>query len=172
MYIGGNKKMDNIFRLEKKDDFRIIGYQLSTTNKKKEGRKKIPVFWNDFFTSDMQDNLLPLMNQTPMGVFGISFYNTDAEDARKFEYCIGVSSDIIADHLTSYTIQAHLWAVFPCTKETIAKTEVQAITKWLPKAKLKPLNKGYISGRMKSGAPDIEYYGEDGNVEIWIAVQE
>ena len=25
---------------------------------------------------------------------------------------------------------------------------------------------------MKAGAPDIEYYHADGNVEVWIAVQE
>ena len=48
----------------------------------------------------------------------------------------------------------------------------RAITKWLPKSKYRPLNKGYLTGRMKSGAPDIEYYGKDGLVEIWIAVKE
>ena len=48
----------------------------------------------------------------------------------------------------------------------------QAITKWLPKSKYRPLNKGYITGRMKSKAPDIEYYGKDGYAEVWIAVRE
>lgn len=31
---------------------------------------------------------------------------------------------------------------------------------------------GYITGRMKAGAPDIEYYGADGHVEVWVAVRE
>ena len=44
--------------------------------------------------------------------------------------------------------------------------------KWLPKSNYRPLNKGYLAGRMKSGAPDIEYYGKDGLVEVWIAVRE
>ncbi|MBM6800296.1 AraC family transcriptional regulator, partial [Coprobacillus cateniformis] len=71
-----------------------------------------------------------------------------------------------------YIVPAMTWAVFPCTIETIGKTEVQAITKWLPKSRYKPLNSGYITGRMKSGAPDIQYYGQDGIVEIWIGVTE
>ena len=49
------------------------------------------------------------------------------------------------------------YAVFLCTKETIGKTGAQAIIKWLPK---KLLNKGYITGKMKSEAPDIEHYGK------------
>lgn len=64
------------------------------------------------------------------------------------------------------------WAVFPCTLETIGKTEAMAISKWLPQSNYRPLNKGYITGRMKFGAPDIEHYGKDGFVEVWIAVKE
>lgn len=71
-----------------------------------------------------------------------------------------------------YTVPAMMWAVFPCTVETIGKTEVQAITKWLPGSKYRPINKGYITGGMKSGGPDMEYYGKDGLVEVWIAVEE
>ena len=86
---------------------------------------------------------------------------------------IAVASDhAVQGDLFAYTIPARTWAIFPCTKKTIGKTEAQAITKWLPKSKYKPLNKGYITGRMKAGAPDIEYYHADGNVEVWIAVQE
>ena len=99
-------------------------------------------------------------------------YNTDTTDPRIFDYLIAVSSDTEADgEFTSYEVPARTWAVFPCTLETIGKTEAQAITKWLPKFQYKPLNRGYITGRMKSNAPDIEYYGENGLVEVWIAVE-
>lgn len=47
-----------------------------------------------------------------------------------------------------------------------------AITKWLPKSGYKPLNKGYLTGRMRSGAVDIEFYGKDNLAEVWIAVCE
>lgn len=76
------------------------------------------------------------------------------------------------EELVEFTVPAVTWAVFPCTMETIGKTEAQAITKWFPKSNYKPLNKGYITGSVKSGAPDIEYYGKDGDVEVWIAVEE
>ena len=71
-----------------------------------------------------------------------------------------------------YEVPTMTWAIFPCTIDTIGKTEAQVITKWLPKYKYKPLNKGYITGKMKSNAPDIEHYKEDGSVEVWIAIQD
>ena len=117
--------------------------------------------------------MLALAEQKADGLFGINLYNTDLADSRKFEYMIAVPSDEEApEELTEYTVPAMTWAVFPCTRETIGKTEGQAITKWLPKSKYRPLNKGYITGRMKSKAPDIEYYGKDGYAEVWIAVRE
>lgn len=65
---------------------------------------------------------------------------------------IAVSSDCDASAgLAEYTMPALTWAVFPCTLETIGKTEAMAISKWLPRLGYKPLNKGYITGRMKAG---------------------
>ena len=93
-------------------------------------------------------------------------------DSRKFDHYIAVSSDQEAEGLDVYTVPAATWAVFPCTVETIGKTEAMAITKWLPKSDYKPLNAGYLTGRMKSEAPDIEYYGEGDSVEVWVAVRE
>lgn len=51
------------------------------------------------------------------------------------------------------------------------KTEAGISPNGFPKSKYRPLNKG-ITGRMRSGAPDIEYYGVDGHVEVWVAVRE
>lgn len=161
------------FRIEQRESFRVIGYCLHTTNKRKKGRKEIPLLWNEFKEKDFQSTLMPMMNQEPFGLFGISVYNTYEDDSHKFDYYIAVSSHMTIDNeLDSYIVPAMTWAVFPCTIETMGKTEVQAITKWLPKSRYKPLNSGYITGRMKSGAPDIQYYGQDGIVEIWIGVTE
>lgn len=165
--------MDSVFRIEKRDYIRVLGYCITTTNQRGEGKKAIPQHWSMILKEELDKTLLELANHEPDGLFGINIYNIDASDSRKFEYMIGVASDCdIQDHLFEYTIPAMTWAVFPCTKETIGKTEAQAITKWLPKSNYKPLNKGYITGRMKSGAPDIEHYAADGSVEVWIAVQE
>ncbi len=165
--------MELPFRIEKKESFRVAGYSIQTTNKKGEGRKAVPAFWEQFRENSKENVLMNLMNQEPFGLFGISVYNTDPGDKRKFEYFIAVSSDAdLEDGFSEYMVPSATWAVFPCTVETIGKTEMEAITKWLPKSSYKPLNAGYITGRMKSGAPDIEYYGKDGSVEVWIAVSE
>lgn len=159
------------FRIEKKEAFRVIGHRIKTTNKRRAGIKAIPQHWEAIQKSQRDQELLALAKQDHL--LGINIYNTDTSDARNFEYLIGVQSDAaLFDGCSEYIVPANVWAVFPCTKETIGKTEAQAITKWLPKAGYKPLNKGYITGRMKSGAPDIECYGSDEHAEVWIAIQE
>lgn len=165
--------MEHPFRIENRDSFRVLGYRVKTTNQRREGRKAIPLHWAKFREESLEKPLLALGNQEPRGLFGVNIYNTDEADPRKFEYLIAVSSGYDApDGVAEYIIPAMTWAVFPCTLETIGKTEAMAIMKWLPKSKYRPINKGYITGKMKSGAPDIEHYGNDGLVEVWIAVKE
>lgn len=165
--------MTGQFRIEAKESFRVIGYKISTTNRKKEGTKVIPQHWESFHREQKSDQLFSFMNQQPQGLLGINVYNVDDTDAKKFDYYIAVASNQQPhDELSLYQVPACTWAIFPCTTETIGKTEVMAISKWLPKAKHKPLNSGYITGKMKSQAPDIEYYGQDGYAEVWIAIRE
>lgn len=165
--------MKTAFHIEEKQSIRVVGYFLETTNQKGEARKTIPAFWSAIQKDHLDKNLLAMAKDSTQGLFGIHIYQSDPYDSRKFTYMIAVASDhAVQGDLFAYTIPARTWAIFPCTKKAIGKTEVQAITKWLPKSKYKPLNKGYITGRMKAGAPDIEYYHADGSVEVWIAVQE
>lgn len=78
---------------------------------------------------------MPFMNQEPYGLLGISVYNINIEDSRKFHHYIAVSSNaVMGNNMDAYIVPAMMWAVFPCTINTIGKTEVQAITKWLPKS--------------------------------------
>lgn len=159
------------FRIEAKDSFRIVGYKLSTTNRKKEGTKMIPQHWKQLHENHKCEVLFSLMDQKNQGLLGVNVYNVDDLDAKKFDYYIAVASEQDIDNeLFAYQIPACTWAIFPCTIETIGKTEVMAISKWLPKAKYKALNKGYLTGKMKSQAPDIEYYGSDGYAEVWVAI--
>ena len=165
--------MELPFRIENRESFRVIGYRIQTTNKRGEGRKAVPSHWARFKTENLEGPLLALADQEPQGLFGINIYNTDEADSRIFQYLIAVpSSRDGQEGLASYTVPAMTWAVFPCTAETIGKTEALAITKWLPKSKYRALNKGYLTGRMKSAAPDLERYGKDGQAEVWIAVKE
>lgn len=165
--------MELPFRIENRESFRVIGYRIQTTNKRGEGRKAVPSHWARFKAENLEGPLLALADQEPQGLFGINIYNTDEADSRIFQYLIAVpSSRDGQEGLASYTVPAMTWAVFPCTAETIGKTEALAITKWLPKSKYRALNKGYLTGRMKSAAPDLERYGKDGQAEVWIAVKE
>lgn len=165
--------MDAPFRIEKRERFRVAGYRIQTTNRRGEGRKTVPSFWARFKEERLGEALMALTGEEPQGLFGVNVYHTDEADSRKFEYLIAVPSDgEVPEEFAVYTVPAMTWAVFPCTPETVAKTEVTAITKWLPKSKYRPLNRGYITGRMRAGAPDIEYYGKDGRAEVWVAVKE
>ena len=165
--------MSQPFRIKKRDSFRILGYTIDTTNQHKEATKAIPAFWESFNQKHLAEEIMPLNNQEPLGLFGVSIYNEYSEDPRKFRYFIAVSSDHPkTSELSEYIIPACTWAVFPCTIETIGKTEAQAIMKWLPRSSYQPKNKGYITGRMKSEAVDIQYYGKDGLVEVWVAVKD
>lgn len=161
----------DIFRIEEKESFQIIGFKMTTTNQRNAGKKDIPAFWNEK-RNCIKSTILPNMNQAPFGVFGVSVYNQDEKDARIFDYYIAVSSsNRYTEELCTYQVPKATWAIFPCTKETMAKTEVMAIMKHLPKSNYKPLNKGYITGKMKSLAPDIEYYEEGNAAEVWVAVE-
>lgn len=160
------------FRIEEKEAFSVIGIVKHTTNQRREGTKVIPMFWKETLASNQQLQLQALMNTQPFGMLGINVYNTDPNDARKFDYYIACASDKEATQgKSSYVVPAHTWAIFPCKKDEIGKVEAQAITKWLPKSEYRPLNKGYITGRMKGKAPDIELYLDDEQAEVWVAVE-
>lgn len=46
------------------------------------------------------------------------------------------------------------------------------VNKWAPSSKYNLLNSGYVTGKMVSGAHDLEVYGQGDDVEIWVGVEE
>lgn len=85
--------MSEPFHIVERESFRVAGYCIHTTNKRKEGQKAIPRQWEELQTQGQQKELMSHMNQEPFGLFGISVYNTAADDSRKFDHWIAVSSD-------------------------------------------------------------------------------
>lgn len=162
--------MELPYRIETKAAFRVTGKQLQTTNQKRQGQKAVVEFWKTN-QAVVSTSLVKHMGNAHPGIFGVSKYNIDPKDARAFTYLIGIDSDDEYQDDVTYEIPETTWAIFPCSLETMGKTQVQAITKWLPKSNYTACNKGYISRRMKSKAVDIEYYGNDGYAEIWVAVE-
>ncbi|GCF94169.1 hypothetical protein NRIC_20600 [Enterococcus florum] len=161
------------YRIEELDSFTLVGFKKTSTNKKRQGMKDCPAFWNEILSAGKQEQLLPMINHAPFGLISASFYNIDPADSRIFDYYIAVSTTNEApEGLETVEVPALVWAVFPCTRDTLGKTQIAAVTKWAPKSKdYELLNKGYITGKMTSGGPDIEVYGQGDDVEIWVPVK-
>ena len=85
--------MSEPFHIVERESFRVAGYCIHTTNKRKEGQIAIPRQWEELQTQGQQKELMSHMNQEPFGLFGISVYNTAADDSRKFDHWIAVSSN-------------------------------------------------------------------------------
>lgn len=160
-------------RIVELESFKLVGYKIASTNHKRQGMKDCPAFWNEIVASDKQAALLPLINHEPFGLIGASFYNVDERDPKKFDYYIGVATtDETPEGLEEVVVPATIWAVFPTTREKSGKTQFNIVAKWAPKSKeYKLLNSGYLTGKMTSGGPDMEVYGQGKDVEIWVPVR-
>lgn len=160
-------------RIVELESFKLVGFKKESTNAKRQGMKDCPAFWNEILAAGKQEALLPLIDHEPFGLIGASFYNIDKTDAKKFDYYIAVATtkDTPSD-LFEIEVPASTWAVFPCTRKTNGKTQFAIVTKWAPKSKeYELLNKGYMTGKMTSGGPDLEVYGQEDDVEIWVPVR-
>lgn len=161
------------YRIASMDSFRVVGVMSPTTNEDGKGMQDIPALWGELVSSGKQLEILPLMSRKPYGLLGINVYNTDAGDARKFDYYIACASDQPApEGMCEYTVPAYTWGIFPCRRAQVGEVMLRIVTDWLPTSKYELVNTGYESGFMQGGAPDIEVYGESDDVEIWIAVNE
>lgn len=161
------------YRIEEMNEFRVVGLQIHTTVEKNEGPKKIGKLWRKLMMSGKHKSLLSLMNQKPYGLIGVSVYNVDKDDAKKFDYYIACSSDKeVPTGMEEYTVPATMWAVFPCKGKDVNKVEVAIVREWQGASPYELLNQGYESGEMISFAPDLVVYDDNGMAEVWIAVKE
>ncbi|MGC6768212.1 GyrI-like domain-containing protein [Enterococcus sp. LJL51] len=159
-------------RIEKMDAFRVVGVKLTTTTEGGKGMKDIPVFWGEVMEQKQQIQLATLMDTIPSGLLGVSVYNSDANDARVFDYFIAcATSRPVPEGMEEYTVPAAEWAVFPCSRENMDQVQVDIFSKWMPASGYRGRNSGYETGYIAAGAPDIEVYTQEGDVEIWVAVE-
>lgn len=163
------------YRIENREAFRVVGVMIRTTTKKNACMTAVPGLWGDVFQKGRNMEIVGLMNQQPHGLMGVSVYNTDAADAKKFDYFIACATDKSApDGMVEYIVPAATWAVFPCKRAEIASVEVRIVTEWQPTSEFEQLNTGYDTGEIKSGAPDLEVYptlNNPDNAEVWVAVR-
>ncbi|UWD47324.1 AraC family transcriptional regulator [Clostridioides difficile] len=160
--IKGAEEMN--YRIEKKEEFRIVGVSQPLHTELEKNFEIVPKMWQQSALDGTIQKLLPMMNSQPKGVLGVSVCN-DSED---WKYFISVAStESIDDKLDEYIIPPFTWAIFSgegqCP-QAIQELEKRIITEWLP-----------TSGYEYDNGPDIELYlnpePQNAKFEVWVPVK-
>lgn len=160
------------FRIEKMNAFRVVGVVIHTTIENNNCMTEVPSLWGEVIQGGKLNEIIALSNQAPFGLIGISSYNTDPVNPKRFDYYIASSSDKhVPDGMVEFVVPSATWAVFPCKRTEIAAVEVRIVNEWQPTSGYEVLNTGYDTGEMKSQAPDLEVHGLDDTAEVWVAVR-
>lgn len=160
--IKGAEEMN--YRIEKKEEFRIVGVSQPLHTELEKNFEIVPKMWQQSALDGTIQKLLPMMNSQPKGVLGVSVCN-DLED---WKYFISVAStESIDDKLDEYIIPPFTWAIFSgegqCP-QAIQELEKRIVTEWLP-----------TSGYEYDNGPDIELYlnpePQNAKFEVWVPVK-
>lgn len=149
------------YRIETKDEFRIVGVSVPLEKEIEKNFAVIPSKWQEIATNGTLQRLTQMMNAQPMGVLGISTCN----DEEEWRYYIAVSTSMEKGELEEYTVPPATWAVFPGsgTNDSIQELERRIVTEWLP-----------TSGYEYGNAPDVEVYlnpdPQNAQYEVWIPI--
>ena len=160
--IKGEAEMD--YRIVKKDEFKVVGFKEKLDKDVEVNFEVVPKMWADVAQNGKIAELVPLMNQEPMGVLGVSACMDNQEN---WEYFISVSTDKeTPDGMYEYNVPAHTWAVFSGEgpmPTAIQDLEKRIVTEWLP-----------TSGYEYGDAPDIEVYinadPQHSKFEVWVPI--
>ncbi len=151
------------YRTEEKASFRIIGVSQPLDKEIENNFMVVPQMWQKAATDGTLNKIIPLMNQQPMGVLGVSVCN----DKEEWKYFIAVSSSSEIDNsLEEYVVPGCTWAIFSGTgtNRSIQELEQRVVTEWLP-----------TSGYEFADAPDVEVYlnpdPDNGQYEVWLPIR-
>ena len=159
--IKGVEEMD--YRIEKKEEFRIVGISMPMHRELEKNFEVVPQMWGKAAVDGTLSRLAALMEGPPMGMLGVS---NSCDPAGPWKYFIAVaSSKEIDSTLEEFLVPAATWAVF-CgsgTNTSIQELEKRILTEWLPSS-------GYEYGN----APDVEVYlnadPQNAKYEVWLPV--
>lgn len=154
------------YRMEQKEEIRIVGIRTPMTEDMEENQKNIPGFWEKSLKSENIRKICQLSDREPKGVLGVSVY----KNPQDIYYYIAVSTDSpVPDGMYEYTIPAATWVIFKNDgrfKESVQSIFRRFYTDWL-----------LVSGYEYAGLPDLEVYPfptgslDAGYSEVWIAVK-
>lgn len=150
------------YRVENKDEFRIVGVSTKLTKEMEINFENVPKLWGKVHAEGLIPKLMDMTDGVLKGVMGVSACNGD--DCR---YYVAVTSCApLSEGLEEFTVPAAQWAIFSgrgAMPTAIQELEKRIITEWLPSS-------GYEYGN----APDIELYmNEDPQnsiFEVWIPI--
>ncbi|MCA5011990.1 MULTISPECIES: AraC family transcriptional regulator [unclassified Enterococcus] len=170
--IKGDVEME--YRIETKEAFRVIGAQKELSANIEENFAEVPKFWQQISMDGTLNSMLPMMNQEPKGVLGISAgfdgdmsVESDLKGSKGMSYYIAVASDqAISGKLVEYIVPSFTWAIFTgqgAMPHAIQELEKRIVTDWLPS-----------SGYEYANGPDIELYLDanpnNATFEVWLPV--
>ena len=151
------------YRTEEKASFRIIGVSQPLDKEIENNFMVVPQMWQKAATDGTLNKIIPLMNQQPMGVLGVSVCN----DKEEWKYFIAVSSSSEIDNsLEEYVVPGCTWAIFSGTgtNRSIQELQQRVVTEWLP-----------TSGYEFADAPDVEVYlnsdPDNAQYEVWLPIR-
>ncbi len=161
--IKGEAKMD--YRIEKKDEFRVVGVRAHFEMNVEMNFAEVPKLWSRTVESGMFQKIIELSNQEPCGVLGVC----TCMNGKDFDYYIASSTNLpVPEGMYEYIVPAATWAIFECTgpmPQAIQQLQTRIISEWLPS-----------SGYEYADAPDIEVYppgdvtSKDYTTEVWLPV--
>ena len=151
------------YRIQTLEAFRIVGLKVTLPMDMEQSFAQVPRFWQQ--SAPRIPELMPLMNQTPKGLLGVSA----CMSGETFDYFIAVASNTpVPQGMAEYTVPACTWAMFDCVgpmPDALQTLQKRIVTEWLP-----------TSGYEYANAPDIEVYFEgdqfspDYRCEAWLPI--
>ncbi len=157
--VRGTQEMN--YRIEKKDEIRVIGKKFPLKTTLEENFQITPKFWAECAKDGTIEKLAALMDTPIYGLMGISTCNEKDE----WEYYVAVATTKAAGDFEEMVVPKSTWAVFyqegPVIK--MQELETRIVTEWLP-----------ASGYEYAKAPEIELYLNPDlaqtQYEIWLPI--
>jgi AraC family transcriptional regulator len=145
------------YRIKNKPVFKLIGYELKTSNEDGQNNKEIPAFWAHYLEQKKYERIPNAVHRDSPVELGVCL-DFDP-DARTFSYIIGMEAehfDNVPEDLVCREIPQASYAVFTTPKvkpedftASIQSTWMTIFGEWFP-------NSGYEH----SGGPEFEWYDE------------
>ncbi len=164
-----HSKQKYFWRLEQRQDMRLIGKSIKVSCKAGAHYSRIPEFWNECQRNGVYSKLIEMNQGNPKGLFGLfGAYNAQAEE---IEYSIMTASELeLPQGFIEITIPSVTWAIFDCVgsvPKAIHDGWRYLNEEWLVKYPFK-----------HAECPELEWYS-DGNSfsddylsQIWIPIIE